>query len=319
MAEPVATPPAEPAPAPPAEPPALEGAPPPTPVIDTPVPTNKGGLMGQAAAGDEPPKPDEPPVHPADVPPEPPPTPAGERPEFVPEQFWDTEKKEVNLEEFAKSYAEVRNQNNKLLQIGGGKPLENAEEYIKDFVPPTRGRPGADGVEGDPLDRFDKGLTGNDPVFLAAARAAKKANLSKKQYDEFVYTFMEESHELLPEPLNEEAELKKLGTDGINMVKTNANWINALKANGVLNQDQYDLLLDFGSTALGVELTNAIRVNSGEKKIPTGGSVNTGVKTPDECAAMLSDKRYHDQGPAGDAYRLEVDAEFAKTHGTGKS
>lgn len=303
----------------PPEPAPMEGAPPATPVVETPVPTDKSGLMGKAAAGEEPPKPDEPPVHPAEAPPEPKPTPTGERPEFLPEQFWDTEKKEVNLEEFAKSYAEVRNQNNKLLQIGGGKPLETAEEYIKDFVPPTRGRPGADGEVGSPLDRFDEGLQGNDPVFLAAAKAAKKANLSKKQYDEFIYTFMEESNELLPEPLNEEAELEKLGSDGIKLVKTNANWINALKANGVLNQDQYDLLLDFGGTALGVELTNALRVNSGEKKIPLGGSVNTGVKTPDECAAMLKDPRYNEDGPAGDAYRAEVEAEFAKTHGTGKA
>lgn len=314
MAEPAA-PPAE----PPPEPAPIEGSPPPTPVVETPQPSDKTGLMGKAAAGEEEPAPGEPPKHPAEMPPEPAPPVEGERPEFVPEQFWDMEKKEVKLEELTKSYAEVRNENNKLLQVGGGKPLETPEEYIKDFVPPTRSRPGKDGAEGDPLDRFEEGLTAQDPAFLAAAKAAKNASLSKKQFDEFIYSFMEESNNFLPKPLNEEEELESLGPDGINMVKVNANWINSMKTHGVLNQDQYDLLLDFGKTALGVELTNALRTNSGEKPIPLGGSVNTGVKTPDECQAMLADERYHKDGAVGDAYRAEVDAEFAKTHGTGKS
>ena len=129
---------------------------------------------------------------------------------------------------------------------------------------------------------------------------------------------METSNELLPEPVNMEDELGKLGDGGEMQVKTNAQWINGLKANGILNQDLYDLLLDFGATALGVELVNALRVNSGEKPIPIGASVNKGAKTPLECQAMIADKRYNEQGAVGDSYRAEVEAEFIKTYGTAK-
>ena len=311
---------APPAEAPLAEPPPLEGAPPldpNAPPPGEPPAVKTPGLMGQNQPVE--PEPAEPPVHPAEGDPPPDePAPTGERPDFVPEQFWDIEKKEVDLEKFSKSYADIRNQNNKLIQDGGGTPLQNPEDYLKDFTPPTKGRPGVGGEEGMPLDRFAEGLDAQDPAFLCAAKAAKQAMLSKKQFDEFVISYMEESNALLPEPINVEEELKKLGDGGEMMVQTNVNWVNGLKRNGVINEDQYKLLFDFGSTAIGVELVNALRTNSGEKPIPLGGSVNSGAKTPAECQAMVADERYKLDGAAGDAFRAEVEAEFIKTYGTAK-
>lgn len=296
----------------------MEGAPPldPTAVVEDAVPSNKGNLMEQAAVGEEAP-PAEPPAHPHDTAPPPPATiEPGVRPDFIMEQHWNKETGEVNLEALAKSYADSRKENNKLQQNIEGKPLETPEEYLKDFVPPSRGR-GSDGQEGSPLDRFAEGLDAEDPAFVAASKAAKNANLSKKQFDEFVFSFMEATNDLLPEPINPQDELEKLGEGGQSLVNHNAKWINGLRSTGVLNQDQYDLLLDFGGSALGVELVNALRMNSGEKPIPINSSVNNGAKTPDECSAMLADERYQADGPVGDAYRAEVEAEFAKTHGTG--
>lgn len=306
-------------PAPAAEPGPIDGAPPADPNAAPPAPPAPAvpGLMGQQAAGE--PAPPAEPVHPAEGDPKPQePARPGERPEYVPEQFWNVEKKEVDLEAFAKSYADVRNQNNKLLQDGPGKPLETAEEYLKDFVPPTRGRAGANGEEGSPLDRFEEGLDAGDPAFQAAAKSAKEAQLSKKQFDDFIFAFMENSNALLPEPLNVEKEMEKLGEGGMAMVQTNVNWVNSLKSNGILNEDQHKLLYEFGSTALGVELVNALRTNSGEKPIPVNASVNAGAKTLAECQAMVADDRYREEGPVGDAYRAEVDAAFAKTVGTAR-
>lgn len=308
---------------PPADPPPMDGAPPldpnNPPPADQPTPgSGAPGLMGDAAkkAG-EPAPGQEPPAHPADAPPAPPQS-AAEKPDYLPEQFWNKEKGEVDLKAFSKSYADVRNQYNKLVQDGGGTPLQDPEDYLKDFTPPTKGRPGVGGEEGMPLDRFQEGLDAQDPAFLAAAKAAKKASMTKKQFDEFVISYMEEANKLLPEPINVENEMKLLGDGGETLVKTNLQWINSLKVNGVLNEDQYNLLMDFGATALGVQLTNALRINSGEKPIPVGASVNNGAKTPAECQAMIANPLYHKDGAEGDAYRAEVEAEFIKTYGTAK-
>lgn len=313
MADPAA-PPAD----PPADPGPIDGAPPADPNAPPAAepPAKTPGVMGQHQP--EPPKGDEPPKHPADEPPAPEPPKEGEKPDHVPEQFWDKEKKEVDMEAFSKSYADIRNQNNKLLQDGPGAPLETAEEYLKDFIPPTKGRPGVGGVDGMPLDRFQEGLDNGDPVFKVAANAAKKAELSKKQFDEFIFTFMEESNELLPKPVNVKEEMESLGDGAEMLVQTNVNWVNSLMSNGILNQDQHARLFEMGSDAIGVELVNKLRLNSGEKPIPVNASVNKGAKTPAECQAMIADPRYRQDGPEGDAYRAEVDAEFIKTYGTAK-
>lgn len=297
--------------APPAEPPAFEGAPPAEPPATPPAEPPKPGVMGQALEGQPP---AEPPKHPAEgQPPAEPPKP-GERPEFLPEQFWDTEKKTPKLEEMSKSYNEIRKAHNQLLNDGPGKPLEKAEDYLKDFTPPTKGIPEKEGEEGPDLDRFGD-LKSDDPAFKAVAAGAKAANLSKEQFDKFMPAVMQAMNGYLPEPLDVEKEMAKLGDNGPTMVKTNVDWANALKNNGVINEDEHDLLFQFGSTSLGVQLCDKLRVNSGEKPIPLTPSVNTGVKTPDECRAMQADPRYTEDGPAGDAYRAEVDYEFKRTFG----
>ncbi len=240
-----------------------------------------------------------------------------DRPEYIAEQFWNTESGTPKVEELSKSYNELRNQNNKLMAEKGKGAPEEAGEYLKDYKPPHRSRPSGDQKEGDVLDRFGE-LDAGDPVFVAISKFAKNGNMSKGQFDDGMQTLMEELHGILPEPFNPEKEKGLLGEGAEQMIKTNRSWIDTLARNGVVNEDEFNLLLGFGSTALGVQLTNKLRLNSGEKPIPgkLNGNANTGRKTPDECQAMMADERYYADGPAGDAFRAEVDKAFAETFGT---
>lgn len=238
-----------------------------------------------------------------------------ERPKDIGEQFWDPVKGEVRAEMLAKSYNEVRKQNNKLLQEKGDAAPENAEDYLKDYKPPHRARPGEGEKEGSELGRFGN-IDAEDPMVVVMSKAAKNARLSKGQFDDFMQDVMEGIHPLLPEPFNAEKEMGLLGEGGEALVKANKSWVDRLASRGVLNENQYNLMLKFGSTAEGVLLTNALRIENGEKPIPVNASVATGKKTEAECAAMLADPRYNQDGPAGDTYRDEVDKEFALTHGT---
>ena len=201
---------------------------------------------------------------------------------------------------------------------GKGIAPENAEDYLKDYTPPHRSRPSGDEKEGAPLDRFGE-LDAADPMIAVMAKAAKNANLSKGQFDDFMQDVMEGIHPILPEPFNAEKEMESLGDNGKHLVDTNKAWIDRLASRGVINEKQYDLMIKFGSTAEGVLLTNALRMDNGEKPIPVNASVATGKKTPDECSAMMADPRYSQDGPVGDAFRAEVDKEFALTYGTDKA
>ena len=245
------------------------------------------------------------------------------RPENWPQNHWsDTKSLEENADSLAKGYNDSRNQNNKLLQqlAEKGESPENAEGYLKDYVPPHRSRPTGNEKEGATLDRYGE-LDAGDPVFIAMSKAAKNANLSQGQFTDLMQVAMEELHPILPEPFNAEKEKEILGENAEGMIKTNKSWIDNLARNGVVNEDEFDLLLGFGATALGVQLVNKLRLNSGEKPVPVNlnGNANKGRKTPDECQAMMADERYYQDGPVGDAFRAEVDKAFIETFGTGKS
>jgi len=240
-----------------------------------------------------------------------------ERPPEIDEQFWDAEKGVVKGIVLGKSYKDLRKEYDKLVQNKGEKAPEKAEDYLTDYKPPHRSRPTDDQKDGDVLDRFGE-LEATDPVFIAMSKAAKHANISTDQFNSLMQVAMEELHPILPEPFNAEKEKAILGEGAENIIQTNRDWIDTLVRNGVVNEDEFNLLLAFGGTALGVQLTNKLRLNSGEKPIPIklNGNANTGRKTPDECQAMMADERYHADGAAGNAYRAEVDKAFAETFGT---
>jgi len=240
-----------------------------------------------------------------------------ERPEDYPKHYWDDEKGEGRHMDLAKGYNSLRTELNKLNENKGEKAPEKAEDYLTDYNPPHRSRPTGDQKEGDTLDRYGE-LKADDPVFIAMSKAAKTAEISQKQFNDFMQVALEELHPILPELFNAEKEKELLGEGAENIISTNRDWIDTLARNGVVNEDEFKLLLAFGGTALGVQLTNKLRLNSGEKPIPIklNGNANTGRKTPDECQAMMDDERYHADGAAGDAYRKEVDDAFKATFGT---
>lgn len=244
--------------------------------------------------------------------------PITEKPSYIPQQFWDKQTGTPKDQAFYKSYTDLRRELGQMRNAKDNfKAPETADEYLKDYIPPHRIRPIGEQKEGEVMDRFGD-LDAQDPVFIAVAKAAKNVNMSKGQFDDFMQGVMEDIHPMLPEVFNAEKEMSKLGESGKMMIQTNSNWIANLKKSGMLNEDQHHHMLSMGATALGVEVVNILRLNSGEKPIPVTTSVNTGIKTPAECEAMLADPLYKDDGPAGEAYRAEVEQAFIQTHGTAK-
>jgi len=284
---------------------------------NSPKPNQAPGLLVDAGSDGETPSPT---TETPDTPVAPDPGTIAERPEYISEQFWDLEKGTLKDEALAASYNELRMEFNKLSQEKGQEGPEKAEDYLVDYKPPHRSRPSGDQKDGDVLDRYGD-LDPKDPVFAAMANFAKKGNMSPADFTDGMQELMETLHPLLPEVFNPEKEKALLGEGAEHMIQTNRSWIDTLARNGVVNEDEFNLLLGFGGTALGVQLTNKLRLNSGERSIPgkLNGGANKGRKTPDECNAMMGDERYMADGPAGDAYRIEVDKAFAETFGTDRS
>ena len=240
--------------------------------------------------------------------------PVTERPDYLLEQHWDEKKGEINTEALAKSYKDLRKEFNKVKKEGVKDPKapDTAEAYLTDFKSPTEFKD-QEGVTHE-LDRIGE-IAADDPGLTAAAGACKRHNVSKEAFEDIVISYLGAANELMPEPFNREAELESLGGEekALPVISTNQKWLIHLHKTGVLNEDEYNLYLGLGRSALGIQALNKIRVNSGEKPIPIGATVSTGAKTPDELAAMMEDDRYRAETPAGEAYRAEVDAEYKKT------
>jgi len=174
-----------------------------------------------------------------------------ERPPEIDEQFWDTEKGVVKGTILGKSYKDLRTEFNKLQQEKGVKAPEKAEDYLTEYKPPHRMRPTGEQKEGDPLERYGE-LKADDPVFIAMSKAAKTADLSQGQFNDLMQVAMEELHPILPELFNAEKEKALLGDGAENIINTNRDWIDTLARNGVVNEDEFKLLLAFGGTGLSV-------------------------------------------------------------------
>ena len=220
-----------------------------------------------------------------------------ERPGHVPEQFWDKDKGEVRLAALTKSYEDLRKEANRLREDKGkGAALETAEAYLEGFtLSTTRG-------EGDDIQNLDRVRKFNtdDPALLTFAKVAKK----------------------LPPPIDLDSEREKLGGKETAAVKigTNKRWLKNLQTSGEINEAELGRGIAFCADALGVQLIDKLRTMTGEAPIPLrGGIVPDGAKSKAELEAMIADPLYRDPGAKGEAYRVTVDEEYAKSVGTDPS
>jgi len=233
------------------------------------------------------------------------------RPDYMPEQFWDADKGEVNVENLAKGYTSLRAEFNKANKNGKGSVPDAPDGYLEDFeIPRTRG----EGDDAQHLDRV-KELNSDDPALAAVAAAAHKHGLTTKQFKGLVSDVMFDLNGMMPEPFDMERELDALGAesrdDALRVINVNKTWLDGLRASGTLNEDQYLAARQMGMSALGMQTLNVLREQAGERPIPLNTSIaNGGAKTQGELQEMMKDPRYKEDGPAGDAYRAEVERGF---------
>tara|TARA_Y100000310_G_scaffold291453_1_gene319417 strand:+ start:6595 stop:7548 length:954 start_codon:yes stop_codon:yes gene_type:complete len=242
-----------------------------------------------------------------------------ERPEHVPEQFWDKDKGEVRIEALTKSYEDLRKEANRLREDKGkGAALETPEAYLEGFtLSTTRG----EGDEAQTLDRVRK-FNADDPALLAFAKVAKKLGLSKDEFDTGLTDFLFDINAMLPAPIDLDSEREKLGGKETAAVTigTNKRWLKNLQTSGEINEAELGRGIALCSDALGVQLIDKLRTMTGEAPIPLrGGIVPDGAKSKAELEAMIADPLYRDPGAKGDAYREKVDEEYKKSVGTAPS
>lgn len=204
------------------------------------------------------------------------------KPDYLPDNFWNAEKGEANLEAMSKSWADLRKQ----ISQGKHKAPEDGNYDVSSF--------GENATE--------------NPMAQTLVGWAKENGLSQAQFDDLSRQLQEKAKELVGgETVDAAAEMKKLGPNGGAMVNGMADWARGLIAKGTWGQEDWDEFKIMAGTARGITMLAKLR-EMYEGRMPIETAPLDGVPTKDELYAMVADPKYKTDA----AYRQKVEKMFAQ-------
>lgn len=196
-----------------------------------------------------------------------------QRPEWLPEKFWDAEKGEPRTESMAKAYSTLEKNKGK----SNEKAPESADEYFGEgFEVPE----GLENVEAD------------DNALKTAASVFHKHGIPVETGRAIVAEFLQGLDPLMPEAIDEEAELEKLGQGGPALVAGLKNWVDGLAASKQFSEQEVARLYQYAGDAVGIATLAKLRNMTGEKPIPVHLDGEGDVVSAEQFYSMHRDPRY---------------------------
>jgi hypothetical protein len=204
-----------------------------------------------------------------------------ERPDYWPENFWNKDSNEPDLEGIAKSWRDLR------AKISKG--AHNAP---------------ADGKYD--LSAFGGEESAENPIAGTLANWAKENGLSQAQFDDLATSLRSQAQEIMAgEMVDPAEEMKKLGPNANAVINGMVDWARGLVAKGVWSKDDFDEFRIMGGTARGLNALMKIR-EAYEGRIPIESAPLEGAPSKDELYAMVADPKYN----SDPAYRQKVERMF---------
>ena len=202
------------------------------------------------------------------------------RPDYLPENFWNAEKGEPDLEGMAKSWRDLR------AKISKG--AHNAP---------------ADG-------KYDTSKFGEDgqdnPMATTMVNWAKENGLSQAQFDDLVDKLQTNAKELMASEMIDPAqEIAQLGPNGQAVINGMVDWARGLVNKGVWSKDDFEEFKIMGGTARGLTALMKIR-EAYEGRVPIESAPVEGAPSKEELYQMVGDPRYKTDA----AYRQKVERMF---------
>ncbi len=214
-----------------------------------------------------------------------------QRPEHVPEQFWDAEQGRVKHEAWAKSWNDFR----QLAKAPASPPPENAAGYA---------------LSDEQAGKLDL----SDPVLGVFRDLAFENRLSNEQFQAIVGGFLQKTSGLVGQPQDAAAERAKLGPHADAITNSVSNHLQRAVNAGNMTADQMQRLVAMNGDAAGIQAMHSlISALTGEQAIPSMPPAGRESKSPEECYNMMNDPRYRNGDPA---YIAEVERAFEETFGT---
>lgn len=230
-----------------------------------------------------------------------------ERPEYLPEKFWNSEEGSPNIEGLAKSYSEIESK-------FGQRASVLREEIEADIRKPREGVPkSADAYtyeiskEGLPAG-WEFEAHEDDPMLGWWRDTAFSREMTQEEFQAGIDKYVEMQVGGLP---NKEAEIQALGDNAQERIDRVDLYLSKN-----LSEDEYNTLADFAVTADAIQVLEKLIGVQAEPSVSTfGGDPSTGNSSEDEIRSMMDDPRYWKPGEMDDAYRTKVTEMWQKLYG----
>lgn len=206
-----------------------------------------------------------------------------ERPDYWPENFWNKDENEPDLEGIAKSWSDLRKQ----ISQGKHKAPTDGKYDLKAF--------------GDAAE--------DNPMAATLSGWAKENGLSQASFDDLVVNLQTQAKELMQgDMVDPVAEMKQLGPNGGAIVNGMVDWARGLVNKGVWSKDDFEEFKIMGGTARGITALMKVR-EAYEGRVPIQSAPLEGTPSKEELYQMVNDPKYK----TDTAYRQKVEKMFHAT------
>ena len=224
-----------------------------------------------------------------------------ERPDFIPEKFWNTETGEINIEEFGKSYLNLE-------KYVGGKKDELREVIINELSEEAD----SEKPESYELPALPDGITEEmlheNPMAQWWAEHCDENAYSQEVFEEGINKYIDSFIGQQPD-LNREME--KLGENANARLDAVNSW-----ASSFFSPEEYEAVATtLGATAEGIEALERMM----QTTVQSVSRANTVAQadrplTLDDVRNMMKDKRYFDPKERDQSFVKKVDEAFARLY-----
>jgi hypothetical protein len=224
-----------------------------------------------------------------------------QRPDFIPEKFWDIDTGNINLEEFGKSYSNlekyVGGKKDQLRQVVMDELALEAEESTPEFyeLPPLPANITEEMIQANPMTDW----WGN---------FCKENSYPQEVYEEGINKYVDSFVDTSP---NLELEFKNLGENANARLDAVNSW-----ASSFFSPEEYEVVAtSLGSSAQGVEALERI-IESQREGISRSGNVAQPERalTLDDVRSMMKDRRYFDSRERDSSFVKKVDEAFSRLY-----
>lgn len=214
-------------------------------------------------------------------------------PEYIPSKFWNTETKEVNVEDLGASYKALEKKLGMRTDELSKQIREDITNEISSAAPEeyqiqTPELPDGIAIDVDP----------EMPLLQWWAETARTKGLSQEEFDAGINAFVQNEVNALP---NAQAEKEILGDNADARIQSADLW-----AKKNLSQEAYDTVANLAGTANGVRAIEEIMGLTKDAPIPNTETKIDVSPDPLDLKAMMKDPRYWKDGEKDAAYIKKV-------------